>query len=270
MSDVGTRDHAGAVVAVVAHPDDEALIAGGTLALAAAAGLATGVVALTRGELGPISDPRLADAGTLGAVREAELQASGAALGVDWARCLGHPDGALELADAESVAAELADVLHPARPAVLLTFGEDGLYGHADHVATRRIAGRAVVLLGPDGPCLYEAAWSSELVAGLVEAARQRGLPTSLWGLEPQAFGSPPGGPVTRVDVRRMLGRKLRALRAHRTQLDAEHLLTELPDDLAARFLGEEAWRAVGPRASADPLSVLLGAGSDAAAIPHG
>jgi len=249
---------AGPVVAIVAHPDDEALIAGGTLALAANARLATGVVALTRGELGPISDPLLADAGTLGAVRETELRASADALGVDWTCCLRHPDGELAWADTESVAAELVDVLRAARPAVLLTFGEDGLYGHPDHIATRVIAGRVAELLGPDGPRLYEAAWSPGLVAGLVAAARARGLPTSLWGLDPGAFGSRSDDQPTRLDVRLMLTRKLVALRAHRTQLDRDHLLTALPPDLAERFLGEEAWRAVDAPPGADALAALL------------
>ncbi|MGI8802296.1 MAG: PIG-L deacetylase family protein [Solirubrobacteraceae bacterium] len=252
----------GAVVAVVAHPDDEALIAGGTLALAAALGLPTGVVSLTRGELGPISDPLLADAETLGAVREGELAASAAALGVDWVRCLRHPDGELEWIDTETAAGELAAVLRPVRPAVLLTFGADGLYGHPDHVATRRLAGRAAALLGDGGPRLYEAVWSLELVPDLVAAADRRGLPTSLWGLDPRAFGTPAGGATTRVDVRPGLDRKLRALRAHRTQLGSDHLLSELPDDLAARFLGVEAWRAVDPPPGADKLATLLGAGA--------
>jgi N-acetyl-1-D-myo-inositol-2-amino-2-deoxy-alpha-D-glucopyranoside deacetylase len=262
----GDAAPAGAIVAVVAHPDDEALIAGGTLALAASAGIATGVISLTRGELGPISDPRLADPDTLGSVRETELQASGAALGVDWTRCLRHPDGELPWADAEAVAAELVDVLRPARPVVLLTFGEDGLYGHPDHVATRHIAGRATALLGRGGPRLYEAAWSPGLAAGMVAAAARRSLPTSLWGLDPLAFGSPPAGPTTRVDVRPVLERKLRALRAHRTQLGRDHLLSGLPDDLAARFLGEEMWRAAdcGP-AITDVLASLFGLVGNAA-----
>jgi N-acetyl-1-D-myo-inositol-2-amino-2-deoxy-alpha-D-glucopyranoside deacetylase len=251
-------DPRAAVVAVVAHPDDEALIAGGTLALAAAAGLATGVVSLTRGELGPISDARLADAGTLGEVREAELRASGLALGVDWTRCLRHPDGELPWADVEAAAGELEELLRPARAAVLLTFGEDGLYGHPDHVATGVIAGRAAARLGPGGPHVYEAAWPTELVPALVAAAAERGLPTELWGLHPDAFGSAPSGPVTQVDVRPVLGAKLRALRAHRTQLDRDHLLTGLPDDLAARFLGDEAWRAADPRAPTGALAELL------------
>jgi LmbE family N-acetylglucosaminyl deacetylase len=261
---VSARARTGAIVAVVAHPDDEALIAGGTLALAVDAGLATGVVALTRGELGPISDPLLADEGTLGAVRERELRASAASLGVDWTSCLRHPDGMLEWVDAEVVAVELAALLRARRPAVLLTFGEDGIYGHADHVATRAIAVRAAELLGPDGPLVYEAVWAPSLAGELVAAARSRGLPHSLWGLEPEAFGSPPcdarsASKLTRLDVRAVVDRKLEALRAHRTQLDDDHLLTELPIDLAARHLGEEVWRQADAQAC-DVLGELLGA----------
>ncbi|MBA3306600.1 MAG: PIG-L family deacetylase, partial [Thermoleophilaceae bacterium] len=83
------------VVAVVAHPDDESLIAGGTLASAADAGTPTGAVSLTRGELGPIADPRLATRATLGDVREAELEAAAAVLGLSWTACLDLPDGEL-------------------------------------------------------------------------------------------------------------------------------------------------------------------------------
>ena len=246
----------GGIVAVVAHPDDEALIAGGTLALAVDAELATGVVSLTRGELGPISDPRLADERTLGAVRERELRASGALLGIDWTRCLQHPDGMLEWVDGEAVAIELATMLRTRRPAVLLTFGEDGVYGHQDHVATRLVAGRAAALLAPAAPLVYEAVWAPQLAGELVADARSRGLPDSLWGIEPEAFGSA-AGPATRVDVRAVVGRKLAALRAHRTQLEDDHVLFALPADLAARHLGKEAWRPADPDAP-DVLAELF------------
>ena len=247
----------GGVVAVVAHPDDEALIAGGTLALAADRGLKTGVVSLTRGELGPISDRKLADERTLGSVRERELHASGEILGVGWTRCLCWPDGELEWADTAAVVAEVVELLGPAPPAVLLTFGEDGLYGHRDHVATWLVAVAAGALLGSS---VYEAVWSPELAGDLVAAARERGLPASLWGLEPEAFGSAEAGAAccTRVDVRGVLHRKLAALRAHATQLDPGHLLAALPADLAAAYLGDETWRRADERAP-DVLGELLG-----------
>lgn len=228
------------IVAVVAHPDDESLIAGGTLALAVRAGLSSGVVSMTRGEQGPISDPALASAESLGEVRAAELGTAATALGLDWATCLGYPDGELAWVDYNAAAAELADVLAQHEPEVLLTFGSDGLYGHPDHTAAAEIALRAIRSLGAPIE-VYEAAWPSGLVAELAAAAVARRLPHGLWGLEPEAFGGDRAATVT-VDVRAVLPQKLAALRAHRTQLGSDHLLSALPADLAERFLGSEPW----------------------------
>jgi LmbE family N-acetylglucosaminyl deacetylase len=83
----------------------------------------------------------------------------------------------------------------------------------------------------------------------LVAAARERGLPTDLWGLDPEAFGSDELRATVAIDVRPVLARRLRAMRAHRTQLDRRHLLAALPDDLAERHLGVEAWHLARPGA---------------------
>ncbi len=253
---MSARAAASAVVAVVAHPDDEALIAGGTLAIAAAKGLPTGVVSLTRGELGPIAEGSMAEGEQLSEARERELRASADALGASWVHCCTHPDGELAWADVDAIAAELAGLLREHEPAILLTFGADGLYGHPDHVATRAIVLRAAELLTP-APAVLEACWPLELVPRLVAAAEARALPADLWGLEPEAFGSPACSPALTIDVRAVLDRKLAALRAHRTQLNAGHLLAALPDDLAARFLGDETWHAADAGAL-DALRALL------------
>jgi len=245
----------GSIVAVVAHPDDESLIAGGTLALAARAGAATGVVSLTRGECGPISEETPATRANLGEVREAELQAAARELGVGWAQCLHHPDGELPWVDHAAAADQLAALLAPHAPTVLLTFGADGLYWHPDHAAAREIAVLAIRRLGGRVD-LYEAAWPTGLVAQLVAAAAERGLPVGLWGLEPEAFGSD-RTPTVVIDVRRALSSKLAALRAHRTQVGADHLFAALPEDLAEHFLAFEPW--AGPEHGA--LEELIGGG---------
>ena len=237
----------GSIVAVVAHPDDESLIAGGTLALAAEAGAVTGVVSLTRGEHGPLSGETSATREQIGELREAELEAAALELGVAWTVCLRHPDGELPWVDQTAAAEQLAAVLAPLAPTAVLTFGPDGLYWHPDHLATREIASLAVRLL--DGPIeLYEAAWPSGVIAQLVAAAAARGLPVGLWGLEPEAFGSD-RAPTVVIDIREALDRKLAALRAHRTQVGADHLFAALPEDLAERFLAVEPW--VGPQEGA-------------------
>jgi LmbE family N-acetylglucosaminyl deacetylase len=261
-----------AVIAVVAHPDDESLIAGGTLALAARAGAETGVVSLTRGEQGPIADSELATHDTLGDVREAELHAAGEALGASWTACLRHPDGELPWVDREAAADELAAVLDPHGPEVILTFGPDGLYGHPDHIATRQIVGMAMDRLESQKgrrTCLYETVWPPGLVVGLVAAAHERGLATGLWGLEPAAFGSSEASATLVTDVRSTLERKLGALRAHRTQLGSDHLLTALPKGLAERFLHQELWHLARPlRGDGGALAALLGGRASIPAEP--
>jgi LmbE family N-acetylglucosaminyl deacetylase len=224
---------------VVAHPDDESLIAGGTLALAARAGATTGVVSLTRGELGPISDASLATPETLGEVREAELRAAAACLGVAWTACLREPDGELAWVDRDATVAEVARLLAEHEVSEVLTFGADGVYGHPDHAAAGEIAAAASASLGID---CSRSVWPADAVRALCDDAAARGLPTGLWGLEPEAFGSWDAPDARTIDVRAVLDQKLAALRAHRTQLGPDHVLTALPDDLAARHLGDERW----------------------------
>jgi N-acetyl-1-D-myo-inositol-2-amino-2-deoxy-alpha-D-glucopyranoside deacetylase len=253
------------VVAIVAHPDDESLIAGGALALAADAGALTGVISLTRGEHGPISDACLASPENLGDIREAELRAAGDILGLAWSTCLCLPDGELPWCDHAVVAGRLAGLLARHGTSAVLTFGDDGLYGHPDHVATRVMAGMAIDALAAAGggrAALYEATWDSHSVPALSAAATRLGLPTDLWGIEPQSFGSPDAAPTLVLDVRAVLSRKLAAVRAHHTQIGPEHLLGALlPQDLAADFLGAEPWRLALSGDRGDVLGELLGAG---------
>jgi len=240
------------LLAVCAHPDDETLIAGGVLAACAAAGLDASVLCLTRGEYGPVSEPGLATPETLGAVREAELRNACEELGVTWLRCYRRQDAHLPWTNSTAVARQIARAVEQRRPAAVVTFGEDGLYHHPDHVATHRFTHRALRML--DGrmrrPRLYEAVWPSSAMPALVAAMSARGLPTGLWDIPAADFGvDEPAGTIG-VDVRPFLERKLRALRCHRTQIGPDHLFRELPHDLAARFLGQECFRRVHPAAA--------------------
>jgi N-acetyl-1-D-myo-inositol-2-amino-2-deoxy-alpha-D-glucopyranoside deacetylase len=127
---------------------------------------------------------------------------------------------------------------------VILTFGEDGLYGHPDHAAAAEIAHRAAAALGD--PEVLESVWLPSTARALAAAARAEGLPDSLWGLDAEAFGIERELALS-VDVRPVLAQKLAALHAHRTQLDPAHLMTALPLELAERHLAREHW--AGPSA---------------------
>src|ERR1700712_5224685 len=99
------------MLAVFAHPDDETVCAGGTLAKYASEGAEVHVVSLTKGGAGQIRDARAATRATLTAVREKELQAAGQELGLVETRCLDHPDGGLAQLDPGALLALAAGLL---------------------------------------------------------------------------------------------------------------------------------------------------------------
>ncbi|SEP98561.1 PIG-L family deacetylase [Microlunatus flavus] len=132
------RDRPLRVLGLFAHPDDEVFCVGGTIARAAAAGAQTAVVSLTRGDAGQIRDSAAATRRTLGAVRATELAASGAALGVGHVESFDLGDGVLGRMPLEEVTAVVLPVLERLAPDVVVTFGDDGAFGHPDHTMSAR------------------------------------------------------------------------------------------------------------------------------------
>jgi LmbE family N-acetylglucosaminyl deacetylase len=131
------------VLGIFAHPDDETLCAGGTFAKYASAGADVRVVSLTKGGAGQIRDANAATRSTLPAVREQELAAAGAELGLASTRCLDHPDGGLSSIDERQLVAVASQLLGEVDPDVVVTFGPDGFSGHPDHVAVGAAVSRA-------------------------------------------------------------------------------------------------------------------------------
>jgi LmbE family N-acetylglucosaminyl deacetylase len=249
------------LLAVFAHPDDESLVAGGALARYAAEGWRTALVCATRGEWGPISDESLADYETLGETRERELREACAMLGVSWLRFLDLEDGRVADLDAdeeEAALEKLARAIRELRPQIIITFGPDGLYGHADHIAVGRLATGARALAGDPNvfpqhlaenltphyaPDLLYATVPRGLYPNLIARLAQAGRDTHLWGIQPEQFGVPPEEITITYDVTPFLDRKLAALRRHRTQLDDSHAFMHLTPDLAAEIFGSEFFR---------------------------
>lgn len=120
-----------------AHPDDETFGTGG--AVARYAGVGTALVCATRGEAGRVTAMPGASRDDVGRVREAELRAAAAALGVGEVEVLGHPDGALAQGDTDVLVGELVRAVRRHRPRVVVTFGPEGApTGHRDHRAISR------------------------------------------------------------------------------------------------------------------------------------
>jgi LmbE family N-acetylglucosaminyl deacetylase len=256
------------LLAVFAHPDDEVLCAAGTLALCAMRGERVRLLCATRGEHGPIADPTLATSENLAQVRAGELRCSCQRLGIAPPQFLDLPDGGVDWAGEEADAAQrLARKLRVLRPSAIVTFGPDGLYGHADHVAVSELVVRARALAADaafaDGaaplpvPRLFFAVIGGEQVSGMLRDLAAHGAPGKLWDIPPQAFQVLAAEITATVDVGSVLERKLAAISCHRTQLHADNALRLLLDrpELASRHLGLEHFRCA-DGLPGDPLSV--------------
>jgi len=139
------------LIAVHAHPDDESIGTGGVLARYADEGIRTVLVTCTGGEVGEIGDPTLATPDNLAEVRRRELDAACTILNVSHLEMLGYRDsgmmgtadndraGAFMRADLDVAAGRLVELVRRYRPQVLVSYDENGFYGHPDHINANRI-----------------------------------------------------------------------------------------------------------------------------------
>jgi LmbE family N-acetylglucosaminyl deacetylase len=240
------------VVSFHAHPDDEALLTGGTLAKAAAAGHRVVLVTATSGGAGLAAEQLRAD-GDLGARRMAELEAAAAAIGAASVHLLGYDDSGMDgaapgdafaHADVECAALRLAAILRRERADVLTVYDPNGGYGHPDHVQVHRVGVLAAELAGT--PVVLEATIDRDLLRRalrLMRAARLGGqLPLS----ELERSYTPRAEITHRVDVRRHISAKRAALLAHASQATGDDtqrtiaFLLRLPAPLFRAVLGNE------------------------------
>jgi N-acetyl-1-D-myo-inositol-2-amino-2-deoxy-alpha-D-glucopyranoside deacetylase len=223
------------LLAVYAHPDDEAFGAAGTLATITDRGGHVTLVCATRGEVGQISDPALSTADNLGNVREGELRAAMAHVGVVDIRFLGFRDSgmagtpenddprAFVRASAADVERTLLQVLREVRPEVVLTFGPDGIYGHPDHLMISRIATAAFETFASESSQQRALYYNAVPKSRIQEMAKRPNGPFQ--NVSPDAlaaYGTDDELITTVIDVSGQFERKVAAIRAHRTQITAD------------------------------------------------
>lgn len=251
------------VLVIIAHPDDEALGIGGTMARLVAEGHAVTVVCATRGEAGEIADPALATPETLGQVREQELRAAMEELGVADVRFLDYRDSgmagtpenedprALLQAEPEEVVMELTAVMQEVNPDVVITWDPSGGYGHPDHITihdtTLDAFGRYQMRSGRPVR-LYYTCIPQHLFVEMAEEMRRLGIEWGNQSMREAAAALPHVPPTTEIDVTAYIERKRRAMAQHRTQIPADWPLDKLSADLRRRLFGFEYFhRAVPP-----------------------
>ena len=234
------------ILAVFAHPDDESLSCGGTLARLADAGARVVLLCASRGERGSVSDQSLVAASDLGRVRSDELRLAARTLGIADVLVYDHPDGNLRWAEVKELHDEIVAALRRYQPDGVITFAEDGLYWHLDHIGVHERTYTAVRSLGADAPPLYYVTMPKGVMRECLEAAVATGATledSSFWGIEPDAFGDAATPATFIVDVREWVPRKLAALGCHRTQVGPNNPFARIDEAQARRLLGLEHFR---------------------------
>lgn len=285
------------IMFVHAHPDDETIGNGATMARYVAEGAHVTVVTCTRGEQGEILVPELAHLAAelddgLGDYREKEMAAAMGALGITDHRWLGgagryrdsgmigtpaneRPD-CFWRADLVEAADHLVTSIRELRPQVLATYDEFGGYGHPDHIQAHRVAMYGSMLAGipsyrPDLgapweiPKVYWNAMPESFIRDGLRRLRAAGDATSFDGMDPEGelprMFVPDEYVSARVDATAYVEQKMAAMRAHATQISVDGPFYALSNNLGNQVWGIESYRLVrGRQGTPDPAT---GAESD-------
>ncbi|MEO5680930.1 MAG: PIG-L family deacetylase [Acidimicrobiales bacterium] len=242
------------VVFLHAHPDDECLISGGTIARLAAEGHRVVLVTATDGALGECPAGLLGEGEALAERRAVEVKASAAALGVAEQRFLGYGDsgmvgtegnaapGAFCNVDVEEAAGRLAGWLEELGADVLVAYDDHGGYGHPDHIQVHHVGLRAADLAST--PAVYQVTINRDVIVQMMAQAAAEG--TQLGdGTGPTeemmaTIGLPAAEITTVVDVAAHAPAKLAAMRCHQTQVGDMAFFLGMSDEVFAQAFGRE------------------------------
>jgi N-acetyl-1-D-myo-inositol-2-amino-2-deoxy-alpha-D-glucopyranoside deacetylase len=262
---------------VHAHPDDETIGTGATMAKYVADGVQVTLVTCTLGEEGEILVPALEHLaanrdGGLGEHRIGELNAAMAALGVTDHRFLGGPGrwrdsgmmgepsndnaDAFWQADLVQAVGELVRVIREVKPQVVISYDDNGGYGHPDHIQAHRVSVAAFDAAGdgtqfpdagdPWAPSkLYEAVIPVSMLRKAFEALRELGedAPFGVTSPDELPFGVPDEDVTTVIDARDYLDAKVEAMRAYPTQIAVDGQFFALSNDVGQGAFGLEHYR---------------------------
>jgi LmbE family N-acetylglucosaminyl deacetylase len=240
-----------------AHPDDEAIATGGTMAQMAANGHRVVLITATGGELGEVPDGYLSPGETLAERRAKELDAACGVLGVAHHEFLGYGDSGMEgeptnndpacfwQADVEEAAEKLAAILRREGAEVFTAYDEHGNYGHPDHVQVHRVGLRAAELA--QVPRVFMATVNRDRLIELMDSAEGQALAASQEERPAvDNLGVSDDRITTAVDVSAFLEAKRGAMVAHGSQISETSFFLAMPPEGFAAIWGTEWYIRVG------------------------
>jgi len=261
------------LMAVHAHPDDEASSTGGVLAKYADEGITTVLVTCTNGELGDSGSIKPGEAGhsteDVVKLRTSELEASCKVLGVTHLEMLGYHDsgmlgwpqndapGSFWSTPVDEAAAKLAALIDKYQPDVVVTYDDYGFYGHPDHIQAHRITVAALEITGSRAKLYYPTIRRSGLAQFLERLAA---LGAEVPEIDETQFGSPDEIITTDVDCSAYTQQKFDSLAAHASQSENIFFL-KLPMPVFEDMMGREVFVRLHPPRTDDAVEDDLFAG---------
>ncbi|WP_027342683.1 N-acetyl-1-D-myo-inositol-2-amino-2-deoxy-alpha-D-glucopyranoside deacetylase [Hamadaea tsunoensis] len=254
------------ILFVHAHPDDETVGTGATMAYYAKAGAHVTLVTCTLGEEGEIHVPALAQleaaqADQLGGYRLVELERACESLGVGDHRFLGgagrYRDSGMMgtpanenprcfwRADLDEASAHLVEIMRETRPQVVVTYDPNGFYGHPDHIQAHRVAMRASELAAAEGFGPAKIYWTA-MPLGVLKAGLEAFQDSSdnpfegVENVEDFPFGTPDEQIAACIDATDLHEAKLGAVRAHASQIPTSSWLYSIAGNFGNEFMGVE------------------------------
>jgi LmbE family N-acetylglucosaminyl deacetylase len=231
------------LVAIFAHPDDEAFGTGGTLTKYAHEGMDVHLITATLGEAGEVANPDLTFTQPLSVVREQELRCACQHYGVKELHLLGYVDGQTTVVPQGTAVYKIVKLLRQVKPQVIISFGPDGIYGHYDHLAVHRWA-TAAVQFADEAKCwpeagpvhtvakFYHRALPEEQIAQMAKALGRTYVPMD--GVPFPFVGYLMEEITTVIDVRDYAELKLKGIRCHASQLTSDNPYQQEDFDLTA------------------------------------
>ena len=256
---------------VHAHPDDETINNGATMAKYVAEGARITLVTCTRGEEGEVLVPELAHLASsqddaLGPHREKELAEAMKIIGVSDHRFLGAPhriwrdsgmmgtepnsrSDVFWSANIDDAAQELVKIILEIRPDVLITYDTNGGYGHPDHIQAHRVAMRAAELARAAGWAIPKIYWNTIPRSVIEEGiAEMKKIGSDFMGVEKAEdfpFAQPDELVTTVVDGGSFVEKKMAAMKAHSTQISVDGPFFALSNNLGLQVFGNEYYTLV-------------------------
>jgi LmbE family N-acetylglucosaminyl deacetylase len=238
-------------------------------------GVETGLICATRGEVGEIADPALATPENLGQVREGEMRAAAEVLGIHSLWFLDYRDSgmagtpenddprSLAKASPADVVSKLVAIIREFHPQILVTFDETGGYGHPDHIAiykhtTSAFHAAADAVQFPElGSAysvakLYYSAFPRSAVRTLGEWMRSQNYQGNFSNLDPEKLGIPDELISVWLNVAQWQETKDRSWSMHRTQMNPNSPLAQMPEELQRQWRSFEIYQLAASRVGPD------------------